>query len=415
MSAEMRADGKPKGMPWWAKLALCIAVFLATAGLASFVIMPAWLVQKRLQSGEVTDADADRMRANLASYINMTGQAMGDAARAGNMDVVLRLSEFMLGTMETVNEVERRNQAITAGWQHQATAGAIESQADRLRLIAAVGSSSDVRLEVLCTILGELSGHEDGFVYALEVLALLQDGLSELEDQQVVDMARRTCKPGMGAALAGLLSNEDADGTQIVPFSESIIELWGPGGLGAAIQHRSLSPAGAARLAASAGESEAMQTAGVRDQILQHLVGQSAMAQPLWLEGIDAGIPAGIAAFNEISAETDPLFKFNLASYLLLGSSEDFRSHAQDVYDRVDDEVQRFVASLANPIVDGCLDPTVETPTIESISIRLQPEQGIVVEFTGSDLVRDCIQTGLEGLNVPGHGRLVTEYVMQLR
>lgn len=415
MSAEKRPDGKRKGMPWWAKVALCIVVFLGTAALASFLIMPAWLVQKRMQSGEFTEGDADRMRANLASYINMTGQAMSEAARAGNMDVVLRLSGFMVGTLETVNEVERRNQAITAGWQHSAAAGTIESRDDRLRLIAAVGSSSDVRIEVLCTILGRLSAGENGFIYALEVLALLQEGLSEVEDQQVIDMARRTCKPGMGTALAGALADSSSDGDQILQFSESIVELWGPGGLSSTIQHNTLSPAGAIRLALSSDRSERLRSAAVRDQILQHLVSQTAMGQPLWVEPDESGIPAGILAFNEIVAEADPLFRFRLANYLLAGSSEGIRSHAQLVYDQASAEVHRFVGELAGPIIDQCMSAATEPATIENVTIRLQPTAGTVVEFSGSDVVRECIEGGLGALTFPGHGRLNSEFVIELR
>ena len=425
--ADSKTPNQKLSLSIWAKLVMVVVVFCGTAFVASYILKPAWLVERRLKDGNLTEEDVEAMHANVGGYIHMTGNAMLEAAQGGNTEVLFRLSEFMLGTLEDMNPHVRSDHAPMAGWIHLAAARQLD-EADLVPFLSQIGATSDVRVEVLCTAFERFSEGERGPALGPEVLRMLSEGPAG-PSGPVHDIALLRCRPGLVTALAVWVDTTDStDTAALVGYLGGLISLAGVGVLDSAVRDQKMTPRGVLNIIealhtaptlATDGEDETAawiaiaSESGALAAVLDFVTGSEVLGRASWFEPFEpGGTEAALHILDRAAELTTPLERYGLTSRFLLAAPEEYRELARARFSAASDAATEVVLEHLRPGLDGCIS-TVEPGQAQDIVIHLQPGGGAVVTAAGPPELQTCLSQGLPEVNLPGQDRLSGELVIE--
>ena len=427
MAEKGNKDKTKRSLPVWAKVLVAVVVFCSTALFASYLLMPAWMIERRLMEGELTEDDVERMHANLGGYIHMTGNAMVEAAENENIELLFRLSEFMLGTLEDVNTIARGDHAPMAGWIHLGTAQRLNREYLEQFLVQ-IGASSDVRIQALCTTFEQFSEEEDAPHLGAVVLELLNEGLTN-QSEAVHQIAFINCRPALISALIVWLESADPpEATPLAMYLGGLLEFGGLAMLDTAVHAPAMMPQAVLRIletlhqvesnlivaeSAGSGRLERINDLGAFQHVLGLVTSPDVLVRPEWFEPVESGgAPAISHVLDRVGELTTPLERYSLASRFLLAAPPSHRDVAHDRFAATAEETRAAVIEQILPTMAPCFD-AIAPEQVQDVVVRLQPAGGAVVTATLPDGLQACLQSSLEGVNLPGQDRLAGEFVLE--
>ncbi|MCA9565908.1 MAG: hypothetical protein KC561_20565, partial [Myxococcales bacterium] len=136
-----KADAGKRKLPVWATALILLVAFAATAVLATLVMQPLWLVQRRLRSGDIGEFDRERMRQSPPYYVNVTTDLIIESLERNNDELALNQAQFLVDTMESVDLPDKEYYETQLVW---ALAGIIELIDDEARAATFVSSVSNI-------------------------------------------------------------------------------------------------------------------------------------------------------------------------------------------------------------------------------------------------------------------------------
>jgi hypothetical protein len=397
-----------KGPSTLVKVLLSVVVFAISGGVATLVMGPSWMVERRVAAGEFNDGDRARMRANPARYLNMVGEGMREAVMAGSWDVLDRQVEFVLSTLDTLPVENQRMEASGLAWQLGSILGSISELERQLGVLHAIGAGSELRVRVQCETADDLVTAERVGAILPPLVERLR--VSRAQDASLERIIASRCAPVIirGITLWANGAGTDGDRSALAAVLGGAAESGV--GVDAVARSESLTDVGALALAAALGEAAHSEVLGARvRQVLAnpaswegataespvqaaldlHLAPLPAVAQLAYLEELAQGLGASAAAVeaptSAARASLVPVVAAALASAIATCSAP----------------------PLADPTQQ---DPAAQDPAAfvvdrpERLEIRLQPGQGVVSGDSGTFGM--CVQREAGALSVPGQDAL---------
>ena len=378
-----------------------MVVFCTAAGLATYLMRPSWVTQRRLAEGNITDDDAENMRVNLVGYIHMTGQAMVMAAEAGDLDTVDELSSFMLETLETVNPVERVNNAMNAGWQHLATLDSLTDLEHKRRLLNHIGAASDVRIRTLCVAFEATAEHPEGRALAPDVLATLRAGLQYGPHQ--ADFARRSCRSALTTTLRGWLTLDPIlDTESLVVYADGLRNFANGPLLYETLQDSRISAVHVLRFLDIVANSERAADLPLSEADLILFIVRRPMVHRAewWGEQTEGGAPA-FQLLDRLAPQVGAVALHEAVGRVGLAAPTSLHEEAAERQAQVSATVLELLREAAIEGVLQCTSLDPEFPVSE-VNVQLLPGEGAELSNTGSDVIDECLAGLLAEVGLPG-------------
>jgi len=382
-----------------------VFVFLGSAMIATMIMGPAWLVERRIRGGSLTQADVSRMRQNIPLWINMLGEAMYEASEAGEISVLESQLDFLLETLDGLDPEERSTYGVGVGFQLGGIMQHIDDTETTLGLMRRIGVRSDIRVRSTCSIARSLATPER----LPDLLAFLPPILSERRaaDESLIPLIELRCDAVLADGIRALTETVDDDESAAV-LSEALVSLGDyTSPIDRALNHRNTTAEMLHTMATALADNEAARPL-VEAAIRAHLD-----RADTWELDAETGTSDGQMLLVQIFTSRPAIASYTWLSQFALEAPEVAREQISPNLTQIGETARQLAADVLLQELFDCIaaNQPLAQP-VDTVIVRLQAGSGTRV--TAVPPIDACLEQATASLSLPGQDGLVGEFVVEL-